>query len=554
MNLLTIACLLMLLSVVPSRGAISQELPLVFSFDESSKGWANQSPLDEHSLSEWATTAGRSGGGIHLKATAGKPDQMRPWRTVLRDPSAGKRLRFSAWVKGNAVETVVSLVVQAHASNDGFSTFGAASTQANFPLKGDFDWTRIETTADVPPGTKNLQVLLLLVGNGEVWFDDVEIHDVGDAGLIAPGIFQTRGKASITTHPTQPAVRIVPLPLSYQGQVPLSYSLDIDPPDRFIGATTQEDRPGNWTLRLTLAPPLVGAPNTPIIVEWSSLVLIGPSLFDDVPKTAAFPNKWPEEAAAWLVGTRCVQADNDRIQAVARAHRADSNDVMDVISQILAAAKSIIDQQTGTCTTLDAVEALDKKGSCTSRANLLAALLRASGVPARILAGYPAWSGPLQTHFIVEAYVPGYGWYPIEPTKLCAPWPRHEQVQVAIVPPEYENRSESRDGIADGVPYLSVDEHAPGSAPFVCVGVVSQTKPHCDHETVVLRNLPGDAPKHDWTGALAAATAVWESWLVGQRSAGTTTRWQFRPTAFDVLPLSLGELRKAVTQPANPER
>ena len=42
---------------------------------------------------------------------------------------------------------------------------------------------------------------------------------------------------------------------------------------------------------------------------------------------------------------------------------------------------------------LDAVQALDRQGSCTSCANLVAALLRGNGIPARILAGYPTYLG-----------------------------------------------------------------------------------------------------------------------------------------------------------------
>jgi hypothetical protein len=57
---------------------------------------------------------------------------------------------------------------------------------------------------------------------------------------------------------------------------------------------------------------------------------------------------------------------------------------------------------------LTAVEALEGRGSCTSCAKLVAALLRACNIPARVVAGYPSWTGPLQAHYIVEAYVPDF--------------------------------------------------------------------------------------------------------------------------------------------------
>jgi hypothetical protein len=71
---------------------------------------------------------------------------------------------------------------------------------------------------------------------------------------------------------------------------------------------------------------------------------------------------------------------------------------------------------------------------------LTATLLRASGIPARIVASYPSWWGPLQTHYIVEAYMPEYGWYSIESTMCQSPWPNTHQVNFAIIPPQHEDR------------------------------------------------------------------------------------------------------------------
>ncbi len=42
-----------------------------FDFNDSTQLWANQSPIDEHSVSEWTGTGGRTGGGIHMRGTGG---------------------------------------------------------------------------------------------------------------------------------------------------------------------------------------------------------------------------------------------------------------------------------------------------------------------------------------------------------------------------------------------------------------------------------------------------------------------------------------------------
>lgn len=493
--------------------AYSQPFQVTYTFDNTSEKWANQSPIDENSLSEWSKTGGRTGGAVHMKASGANADQMRPWRKVIPNPPSGKRLAFSAWVKGVGVENVASVVVQAHSSNEGFSRFESVSTQTTQPLKGDFDWTRVQVALDVPTEAMNLQILLLLVGNGEVWFDDVEIKEDGNATAIAPGLFLARGKSKITTRVDADATRLMPIPMSYREQVPVTYSLTVEPPARFKSAKVYEDKPGNWVLSLTIAPPAEGAANEPVIVEWKSCVLVAPSSFDDVPVKAAYPAEWPDETKPWLTSTLCVQSADEKIKKVAEEIRGESNDVPHVIQAVLERTRQIYDKQSGRCMNLDAVNALEKQGSCTSCANLVAALLRATNIPARVLAGYPAWSGPLQTHYIVEAYIPSYGWYPIESTMLRAPWARHQQIQVSIVPPEYEDKSAMRPQIAGGVPYLSLDERAPDSAMFFTHGIVSSAHPYCDHEAVAMRNFPASTSKEEWNALLELARTRWSRWL-----------------------------------------
>lgn len=537
-----------LLALGVASGTWAQPFALSFTFDASNEKWANQSPIDDHSLSEWSKDAGRTGGGIHMKGTGADVDQLRIWRKVIPNPPKAKRVQFSAWVKGKGLDNLASLVVQAHGSNEGFSSFDAASTQEPFPLKGDFDWTRIETTLDVSSQAKNLQILLLLVGNGEVWFDDVEAKEIGDAVLIEPGLYQAHGKVKINTQSDADAIRLVPMPLSYREQAPVGYSLTVEPPGRLRSATMYEDKPGNWVMRLAIAHPEAGVENAPVVVEWESLVLVAPSSFADVPKVAAYPDAWPEEAKPWLASTLCVQSSHERIRAIAKEIRGESDDVMHVIDATLKRTKTIYEQQSGRCMNLDAVNALDKQGSCTSCANLVAALLRANDIPARILAGYPAWSGPLQTHYIVEAYVPGYGWYPIESTMLQAPWPRHQQIQVSIVPPEYEEKSAMRPQIAGGVPYLSLDERAADSAPFFTLGIVNEKRPYCDHEATVVRNLPSEAPAAEWEEAVRIAKDRWSAWLASKPEAKGPGTLTFGVMAKDVESTSLAELRERLTK------
>jgi len=68
-----------------------------------------------------------------------------------------------------------------------------------------------------------------------------------------------------------------------------------------------------------------------------------------------------------------------------------------------------------------------RRGVCTEYAALFAALLRASGIPARLTGGYllqnssltrsePLYDGELLAHTWAEFYLEGFGWVPCEPT------------------------------------------------------------------------------------------------------------------------------------------
>lgn len=485
--------------------------PMEFDFNDSTQLWANQSPIDEHSVSEWTGTGGRTGGGIHMRGTGGAADQMRVWKKMIVNPPSGRELHVTAWARGAGVENVVAVLARAHAATTQ-GVAGFASTQVDQPLKGDFDWTELKTTLSIPRGCANVQVILMLVGNGEVWFDDVRLELGAEANLIVPGVFEVRGEftAASTDPQVSTATLLMPLPLDYRDQAPLGYELDVEPKERLQGARVYEDRPGNWVVELKLKN-LSTSHDTK--VHWSSAVLAAPTDFGAVPQSAPMTGEWPPEAREWLRSTRCVQSDDPSIRAIAKEIKGESNDVMAIIGGVLERARQIYAAQEGQCTQLDAVQALTKKGSCTSRANLTAALLRASGVPARILSGYPAWSGPLQTHYIVEAYLPAYGWYPIEPTKLLAGWPTHQQIMVSIVTPEQEDQSGPRGAAAGGVAYLSLTEHVPNEAPVRTLGTLGKPGTFCDHECRPAKNFAEETTPEKWRELLARSRARWGAWL-----------------------------------------
>ncbi|RYG34734.1 hypothetical protein EON81_14760 [bacterium] len=309
------------------------------------------------------------------------------------------------------------------------------------------------------------------------------------------GKFQTVGYAATQT----PKVTF-PLPRNYRGQVPLSFEMKVKPENALVSGRVVEGKCGDRVVELSLKPMKEGKK---VDMEWSTIVFADASEREamKLPEAVPFPDRYPREVQPWLISSIYVEATDSRIVTAAAPFK--RNDVVATIKGTLAGSQEILRRQSGMATDLSSLQALDKAGSCTSNANLLAALLRANNVPARILAGYPTWSErPLQTHYIVEAYVPTYGWYPLESTLGTAGWPCSEMPIVSIVPVEYENKGIRRPGIAPGVPYLTLNEASEG---VVNIGTLTGT--YSDHvaKTLGMAKLP--------EGGFVQKQARWEAWL-----------------------------------------
>ena len=117
----------------------------------------------------------------------------------------------------------------------------------------------------------------------------------------------------------------------------------------------------------------------------------------------------------------------------------------------------------------------------------------------------------------LEAFVPGHGWYLVESTMLKAPWPPFQQMQVAILPTEYEDRGGMRPFAAGGVPYLSLTEYVDLDDRFVAKGTVDESR-FCDHVATQLVRFPAAATAGDWNTALERARQRWMEW-VGRKPA-----------------------------------
>lgn len=462
---------------------------------------------------------------------------------VDAEPFRGKRVRLRAAIraevtgKGNHANMWFRV---GRRNQEGSRLVGEFDNMFQRPITNN-EWDHYEIVGDVDDDADKIAIGVFLAGTGQAWIDDVSLEVVGEEVAVTtwrpgggrkplkvaePGLFEIVSAIRLTPNnlpltslsgmivnisgaPIPPQTILMPLPLSYRDQVPLGFHLTVDPPGAARSVEIYLDREKNYVLKLIVDDL---RKLRQVDITFKSTILVGPTAFDDVPTTAPLPDAWPEEAQPWLAATWCADSENDRIQSLAAEISAESNDVLEIIRRVEMKSGQLFRAAEGQVWNLTAVEALDKRGSCTSCANLVAALLRATGVPTRILSGYPSWYGALQTHYIVEAYVPGYGWYPIEATMSQSPWPNIQQVNVAIIPPEYEAQEKAgmRSSAAGGVPYLSLTEMPENSDVVVAQGMVDSER-NCDHVCRMIRGLTGTPD--EWEQALAWARPRWQEWL-----------------------------------------
>ncbi|MBK7875486.1 MAG: transglutaminase family protein [Planctomycetes bacterium] len=512
---------------------------------DTPKGWLLPKPCAKAGYALSVTEAS-SASGKHSVELRGKSVDAGMFGNCMRSIDAtalrGKRVRFSAQVRcepdGDAGGAMLWFRVDRADREMGFF-----DNMGDRPIRSS-EWKRYEIVGDVASDAEAIALGMMLLGEGKAMFDDVLV-EVVDPATPTTGKQQLEGVPGLAValyeaklhvrRATKSATFRFPLPLAYRDQTPLTFNLRLEP-DVVDARVRITEGPGpNRVLELELRDV---EPRDDLVLRYESVVLVAPTAFDKVPATAPYPETWPEEAAPWLAATWCCDAKDERIQAIGASIRAEAKDVRAAVDLVLKRSQDIFEKAQGRVRTLTAVEALDKQGSCTSCANLVAALLRASGIPARILAGYPLWSGPLQTHYIVEAYVPGFGWYPVESTLGRAAWPNCQQVNVSLVPIEHEAeaRAGQRPGAAGAVPFLTLTEY--GEKPTI--SFEGTLKDYCDHEARQVRTIDADAAA--WKQTQDWARARWAKWLVSKPEV-RGGRVQFGPRHEALTAKSLVELR-----------
>ncbi|PLX13314.1 MAG: hypothetical protein C0598_03910 [Marinilabiliales bacterium] len=206
------------------------------------------------------------------------------------------------------------------------------------------------------------------------------------------------------------------LPIAHREQSPVW--LEIDCPEmidyRFVHLDSEN---------VFVAAQLNNSPDT-ITLNWTSWVLMKQHDYSGIPEEAPIPNidDLPNHVKPWLIPTAAVQWEDPFIKNVADSIRQLSSDIKGLALRINRYVRQIPYSLGPYPYSCDAYYAMKWGNFCVGRAHTSAALFRANGIPCRILLNLPVSYSPFDHHWIVEYYIPDYGWVKVETTNGYNPY------------------------------------------------------------------------------------------------------------------------------------
>ena len=545
---------------VPAAPAVNRVLES--TVDRAPALWRGSTRGNPHATVAWDSLGGRHGGGALSMTSAGIDSEnvyrrAPGWIYSVDSLPAPRRIHFEAWTRGRDCDREPVLGLQA--MGPGGVMLAAASTEHAYRLGRTFDWTRVEGTIDLPAGTVRCGLLALLLGNGQAWFDDFELqvsdtissacaslagevpqadrfyltqlHSAHD--VIGPPVARLRALDAPTTR-----LRVA-LPLADERQVPVSFTLHTEPRASLEHVELGEDSTGRAFADLTLRfPNALRRRLGTVALSWDARVLVSPSGRIASPSDPPIPAEWPPAVRRWLGSTTCCESDAPEIRRLAEDLRAGSPGEREYIQRVLVAVgRSREHLVPRTTRVFDALCGLHQEGSCLSNAMLVAALLRAGGIPARLHSGVPTGAADVSIHYVVEAFLTTGNWMRIESTMLQSPAPDSGQVDLVAVDPEDETRGAiTRPGSVDCLPWLSVSEFMEECGGCSTRGVVAPDSIG-GFTAVILESRDAGRDGSAWRRRHDQLAARWHHWITShpRPDAGGILATPFQPRGLDDL-------------------
>ena len=184
-----------------------------------------------------------------------------------------------------------------------------------------------------------------------------------------------------------------------------------------------------------------------ILLHFTCWVLVKNHDFSDLPEKVKFPRRWqlPEETKTWLASTEVVQKHSLLIRHKARQLRGIRSDVLEFANDIATYIKwhkfglFLLQLNLGIFFSQDARTTLFINGENVGRSHLACAFFRSQNVPARVILAHNDQGFWTQMHYMVEYYVPDYGWVLLDSTKGKTPYETKRQIINRICYPEDED-------------------------------------------------------------------------------------------------------------------
>ncbi|MEM0492424.1 MAG: transglutaminase-like domain-containing protein [Candidatus Thermoplasmatota archaeon] len=176
--------------------------------------------------------------------------------------------------------------------------------------------------------------------------------------------------------------------------------------------------------------------NDMFLIHFSFYVLIKNHEFNDIPLYVKFPvmKDIPDDALPWLKNSSVVQVNNPLINMKAKQIRSKNNNLISYAKDVAYFIKHnryplfVLQLKTGLFFSQDAVTTLLINGENVGRSHLACALFRNQGIPARVVLAHNDQGFWTQMHYMVEYYIPRYGWVLLDSTKGETPYPTRRQI------------------------------------------------------------------------------------------------------------------------------
>lgn len=183
------------------------------------------------------------------------------------------------------------------------------------------------------------------------------------------------------------------------------------------------------------------------LIHFTAWVLVQSHDFSDLPDNKAFPNvsRLPSETKTWLADTEVTQVESKLIKIKAKQFSILNNEIISYSKRVASFIKYhryllfILQLKTRLFFSQDAKTTLLINGENVGRAHLACALLRNKNIPSRVVLVNNDQGFWTQMHYMVEYYIPDYGWVLLDTTKGETPYDIQKQVINRICYPEDEN-------------------------------------------------------------------------------------------------------------------